>query len=171
MIHCRGDRYEKPLLKGISARRRRARKPPLVSRSRSSRCREPAIEEIMSTIPQTYESSLERICRDTIRSNAAIVDRDGALPQLSIDALKSAGLLGGMTAPEVGGLGLGSPRATAVVRRVAEECGSTAMVLCMHYCGAAVLEAHASDDVRSAAAAGSHLSTLAFSEAGSRSHF
>jgi hypothetical protein len=31
------------------------------------------------------------------------------------------------------------------------------MVLCMHYCGVAVLEAHASHDVRRAAAEGSHL--------------
>jgi alkylation response protein AidB-like acyl-CoA dehydrogenase len=45
------------------------------------------------------------------------------------------------------------------------------MVLCMHYCGTAVLEAHAPDDIRADAAAGRHLSTLAFSEAGSRSHF
>jgi alkylation response protein AidB-like acyl-CoA dehydrogenase len=45
------------------------------------------------------------------------------------------------------------------------------MVLCMHFCGAAVLEAYAPDDVRRATASGSHLSTLAFSEAGSRSHF
>ncbi len=45
------------------------------------------------------------------------------------------------------------------------------MVLCMHYCGAAVLEAHAGEPVRRAAASGAHLSTLAFSEAGSRSHF
>jgi alkylation response protein AidB-like acyl-CoA dehydrogenase len=45
------------------------------------------------------------------------------------------------------------------------------MVLCMHYCGAAVLEAFAPRDIRVGAAAGTHLSTLAFSEAGSRSHF
>jgi alkylation response protein AidB-like acyl-CoA dehydrogenase len=45
------------------------------------------------------------------------------------------------------------------------------MVLCMHYCGAAVLEGHAGKEVRQAAASGDHLSTLAFSEGGSRSHF
>jgi alkylation response protein AidB-like acyl-CoA dehydrogenase len=45
------------------------------------------------------------------------------------------------------------------------------MVLCMHYCGTTVLEAHASEPVRRAASSGEHLSTLAFSEAGSRSHF
>jgi alkylation response protein AidB-like acyl-CoA dehydrogenase len=41
----------------------------------------------------------------------------------------------------------------------------------MHYCGTAVLEAHGPKDVRAAAASGAHLSTLAFSEAASRSHF
>ena len=45
------------------------------------------------------------------------------------------------------------------------------MVLTMHYCGAAVLEAHGPKEVRAAAASGAHLSTLAFSESGSRSHF
>jgi hypothetical protein len=45
------------------------------------------------------------------------------------------------------------------------------MVLTMHYCGVAVLEAYAGMDVRREAATGAHLSTLAFSEAGSRSLF
>jgi alkylation response protein AidB-like acyl-CoA dehydrogenase len=45
------------------------------------------------------------------------------------------------------------------------------MVLTMHYCGVAVLEAHGEPQVRREAAAGTYLSTLAFSEAGSRSHF
>ena len=45
------------------------------------------------------------------------------------------------------------------------------MVLTMHYCGAAVLEAHGPKDVRAGGRVRAHLSTLAFSEAGSRSHF
>jgi alkylation response protein AidB-like acyl-CoA dehydrogenase len=45
------------------------------------------------------------------------------------------------------------------------------MVLAMHYSGAAVLEAYGPMEVRREAAAGRHLSTLAFSETGSRSHF
>ena len=51
------------------------------------------------------------------------------------------------------------------------ECGSTAMVACMHFCGTAVLEAHGEESVRFEAARGDHLSTLAFSEPGSRSQF
>ena len=124
----------------------------------------------MSTVPITYDASLERACA-TIAEHATTVDRDGTFPTTSVNALKAAGLLGAISAPEVGGLGLGLPGASRIVRRVAEECGSTAMVLTMHYCGTAVLEAHAAAEIRRAAASGDHFSTLAFSESGSRSHF
>jgi alkylation response protein AidB-like acyl-CoA dehydrogenase len=45
------------------------------------------------------------------------------------------------------------------------------MVVCMHFCATAVIEAHGPLEVRKAIAAGKHLSTLAFSEVGSRSQF
>jgi alkylation response protein AidB-like acyl-CoA dehydrogenase len=99
------------------------------------------------------------------------VDRDGVFPTESIRGLAAAGLLGALSSTDSGGLDLGLPGAARIVRRVAEECGSTAMVLTMHYCGVAVLEAHGPAEVRAAAASGAHLSTLAFSESGSRSHF
>jgi alkylation response protein AidB-like acyl-CoA dehydrogenase len=123
------------------------------------------------TNAQTYSSTLEGICSTTIAGAAPEVDRGGVFPEAAIGALQGAGLLGALSAPEVGGAGLGLAGAAAIVRRVAEECGSTAMVLCMHYSGVAVLEAHAPEEVRRVAASGEHLSTLAFSEAGSRSHF
>ena len=113
----------------------------------------------MNTTPETFEAAIERVCSTTIAQTAAAVDRDGSFPTQSIEALKSAGLLGALSATESGGLGLGLPGAAKVVRRVAEECGSTAMVLTMHYCGAAVLEAHASLEVRREAAAGRHFSS------------
>src|SRR5690349_16083261 len=126
---------------------------------------------MMTTTAQTYESILDRVCAETVATHAASVDRDGVFPAESIRALAEAGLLGALGSAESGGLDLGLSGAARIVRRVAEECGSTAMVLVMHYCGAAVLEGYAPKDVRSAAASGAHLSTLAFSEAGSRSHF
>jgi alkylation response protein AidB-like acyl-CoA dehydrogenase len=126
---------------------------------------------MMTTSTETYQQALARICVQTIGPAAAEVDRQGAFPEKSIAALQSAGLMGAVSAVEVGGLALGPRGAAEIVRRVAQECGSTAMVLAMHYCGAAVLEAHAGEEVRRAAAAGDHLSTLAFSEEGSRSHF
>jgi alkylation response protein AidB-like acyl-CoA dehydrogenase len=117
-----------------------------------------------------YSATLERICRETIASEAPAVD-EGAFPERGLKALANAGLMGAVSAPEVGGLGVGFKGASAIVERVAQDCGSTAMVLCMHYCGTAVLEAHAPREVRRDAATGAHLSTLAFSEEGSRSHF
>lgn len=99
------------------------------------------------------------------------MDREGSFPSESIAALASAGLLGALSSKESGGLGLGLNGAAHIVQRVAEDCGSTAMVLTMHYCGVAVLEAQGDPQVRREAASGAHLSTLAFSEAGSRSHF
>jgi alkylation response protein AidB-like acyl-CoA dehydrogenase len=125
----------------------------------------------MNTAAESLDAALERVCATTIAETAAAVDRDGSFPAESIEALRAAGLLGALSSAETGGLGLGLAGAARIVRRVAEECGSTAMVLTMHYCGAAVLEAYGTGAVRSEAASGSHLSTLAFSEAGSRSHF
>jgi alkylation response protein AidB-like acyl-CoA dehydrogenase len=86
-------------------------------------------------------------------------------------ALSKGGLLGLISALDVGGLGQGLRAAAMAVERVARECGSTAMVLSMHYAATAVIEKYGSRSVREDIAAGRHLSTLAFSESGSRSHF
>ena len=125
----------------------------------------------MTATPDNYREVLEDICTSVVSQYTPEVDRDGAFPSQSVSSLKEAGLLGAVSAPEVGGLGLGHRGAAAIVERVARECGSTAMVVTMHFSGAAVLEAHASEAVRAAAASGDHLSTLAFSEATSRSQF
>src|SRR5262249_3460981 len=55
--------------------------------------------------------------------------------------------------------------------RLARACGSTAMVVCMHYCATVVVEHHGPLEIRRAIAGGDHLTTLALSEAGSRSQF
>jgi alkylation response protein AidB-like acyl-CoA dehydrogenase len=125
----------------------------------------------MCPVVADYSSALERVCTETVAPEAPTVDRQAAFPQRGLNALAESGLMGAVSAPEVGGLGLGFTGAAAIVGRIAQECGSTAMVVCMHYCATAVLEAHAPHEVRRAAASGAHLSTLAFSEVGSRSHF
>jgi alkylation response protein AidB-like acyl-CoA dehydrogenase len=119
----------------------------------------------------SYSATLERVSTETVGPDAPNVDQQGAFPERGVKALASSGLMGAISAPEVGGMGLGMRAASAIVGRLAQECGSTAMVMCMHYCGAAVLEAFGTKEVREAVAKGTHLSTLAFSEAGSRSHF
>lgn len=116
-------------------------------------------------------SRLESHVVGVVAEHAARVDAGGAFPAHTLDALREAGLLGLITPAEHGGMGGTIFDAAHVVERIARECGSSAMVVCMHYCGAAVLAAHGSAEVNRAVARGEHISTLAFSEAGSRSHF
>jgi alkylation response protein AidB-like acyl-CoA dehydrogenase len=118
-----------------------------------------------------YMETLDRIIADVIAPAAVTVDQTGSFPRAAFDALGGAGLLGLISGAEVGGMGQAPRAATGAVERVAQACGSTAMVLCMHYAATAVIEAHGPREVREAIAAGTHLSTLAFSEAGSRSQF
>lgn len=120
---------------------------------------------------QPYLATLERIAVETIRPAAPDIDRTSTFPKASMNALGKSGLLGLLSAKEVGGMGEGMRAAAMVTERIAQECASTAMVLSMHYAGTAVIEAHGPLPVRKAIAAGQHLTTLAFSERGSRSHF
>lgn len=114
---------------------------------------------------------LEEIIPTVVDPAAADVDATGTFPRAAVTALGERGLLGLLSATEVGGLGGTLGDAAQVVRRLAASCGSTAMVVCMHYCATAMIEQHGPEDVRRDIAAGRHLSTLAFSETGSRSHF
>ncbi|GAA0748120.1 acyl-CoA/acyl-ACP dehydrogenase [Ideonella azotifigens] len=119
----------------------------------------------------TFVETLTPIVTGIIEPRAVQTDREGRFPREAISALGEAGLLGLVSATEVGGLGLGLREAAEVVSRIAQACPSTAMVVCMHYCGAVVLESFGKLPVRQAIAQGKHLTTLAFSEADSRSHF
>jgi alkylation response protein AidB-like acyl-CoA dehydrogenase len=108
-----------------------------------------------------------------IAPHAARVDHDGAFPREAIAALGNGGWLG-LTVPQAfGGLGEGLSTMAAALDQVAQRCSSAAMVYLMHLCGVACYAAapeKAESHLR-AAARGKHLSTLAFSEQGSRSHF
>ena len=118
-----------------------------------------------------YLDTLDQIINDAIAPAAGEIDQSGTFPRAAIEALGRAGLLGLTSAPEVGGLGQAHRAATLVVERIASACASTAMVVCMHYAATAVIEAYGPQTVREAIARGEHLTTLAFSETGSRSHF
>lgn len=117
-----------------------------------------------------YHDALERVINEVVRPNAPSVDADGAFPRRGIEALGEAGILGlAVAAPFGGSRSLGD--AVDVVRRLAGICGSTAMVVLMHYVAATLLDRYGDEEVRNAIGAGQHLTTLAFSEVGSRSHF
>ncbi len=119
----------------------------------------------------TYQEALTRIIDEIVAPEAAQTDQSGHFPRKTIDALAEAGLLG-LTVPEEFGGGAGGLREGAdVVRQLSAACGSTAMIVMMHYSALAVLGATGRGDVLREVASGRHLSTLAFSETGSRSHF
>jgi alkylation response protein AidB-like acyl-CoA dehydrogenase len=118
----------------------------------------------------SYDDALERVLDDIVRPDARSVDADGTFPRRGIDALGEAGVLG-LTVAEPFGGGGGLSDAVDVVRRLAEACGSTAMVVLMHFAATSVVDRYGDDEVRKAIGSGRHLTTLAFSEAGSRSHF
>ena len=104
-------------------------------------------------------------------------DKAGRFSTEAVASLGEAGLLGLMVPVEVGGSGLG-PRTFAVVTAtLAQADASVAMVYVMHILGTATISAARPSaaavltPILQEIAAGRHLSTLAFSEAGSRSHF
>jgi isovaleryl-CoA dehydrogenase len=123
----------------------------------------------MATL-QSHKAVVEEVVRDTIEPDAAATD-GGRFPRRGVEALGRVGLLGLVSSAEVGGTGQGFAAAAETVETVSRSCASTALILTMHYCATAVIEAHGDLVTRQAIAAGRHLSTLAFSEAGSRSHF
>jgi alkylation response protein AidB-like acyl-CoA dehydrogenase len=119
----------------------------------------------------TYQQLLQKVIDEVISPSAADVDHAARFPRAAIDAMSKAGLLALISSKDVGGMGEGMRAASYVVEKIAEACGSTAMIVCMHYVATAVIEKHGAQAIRRDIAAGKHLSTLAFSEAGSRSHF
>ncbi len=118
-----------------------------------------------------YLKALAPIVEEIVAPLAIEIDRDGRPPTEAVEALGEAGLLGLLSATELGGMGEGHRAATLVVQELARHCGSTAMVVLMHYAGAAVVEACGPEPLRRQVAEGAFVTTLAFSETGSRSMF
>ncbi|MEH2611156.1 acyl-CoA dehydrogenase family protein [Bradyrhizobium sp. AZCC 1693] len=102
-------------------------------------------------------------------------DKEARFSSEAIAALGPSGLLGIMLPAEVGGSALGPRTLAAAVATLAEADASAAMVYLMHLCATATIAAArpgaAIAQTLKDIATGRHLTTLAFSEAGSRSHF
>ena len=110
---------------------------------------------------------------EAIAPHAAEVDRESRFPAEAMDALGKSGLLGLTVPTEYGGMGEGLRVSTATLDQIAQRDASVGMITLMHFCGLACYASAPQLAARNmrAAAAGQHLSTLAWSEKGSRSHF
>jgi alkylation response protein AidB-like acyl-CoA dehydrogenase len=116
---------------------------------------------------------------EAIAERAGRVDREARFPSESLAALAADGALGLAVPERFGGAGAGPVVICEAIERVSGACASTGMVLVMHVVAVQTLAAGISaddpDGVKRAALAaagrGEHMSTLAYSERGSRGHF
>jgi alkylation response protein AidB-like acyl-CoA dehydrogenase len=103
------------------------------------------------------------------------VDTNARFPKESIDALARAGLLGLSLPSTHGGSGENMRAFAAVTEELAVACGSTAMIYVMHVAASQAIASgqhlEGRDALMRELATGEHLTTLAFSERGSRSQF
>ncbi len=128
----------------------------------------------------THEAAVSKareIAGSVLAPAAGQNDAAGRFSTEAIQSLGEAGLLGLLLPADVGGAALGPRTFAAVTEIIAEADASVAMVYLMHVLGAACIATARPDasgpmkSILEEIAAGRHLSTLAFSEAGSRSHF
>jgi len=128
----------------------------------------------------THEAAVlkaREIASRVLAPSAAQNDKAGRFSTEAVESLGESRLLGLMLPVDVGGSGLGPRTFAAVTAALAEADASVAMVYLMHILGTATISAARLGAAQAVApllndiAGGLHLSTLAFSEAGSRSHF
>ncbi len=108
------------------------------------------------------------------REHAHEVDSAGRFPEEAVAALRASGLLGLTLSTDVGGLGHGPRELVTVASALAGACGSTAMIYLMHVSASMPIAAAppvGMPGLLADLASGRFLASLAFSEAGSRSHF
>src|SRR5215471_8198549 len=116
-----------------------------------------------------------KLAAEVLAPNAADVDRQARFPDEGLKGLADAGLYGLCLPEESGGKGEGMRAFAGVVEELAGSCASTAMVYVMHVSAAQAIANSSTlserDAILKEIAAGRHLTTLAFSEKGSRSQF
>ena len=124
---------------------------------------------------ETACSQAQEISNRVLTPAARQNDKEGRFSTEAVEALGNAGLLGLMLPADLGGAALGPRAFAAVTATLAESDASVAMVYLMHICATATIAAARPGagvaQTLKAIAGGQHLSTLAFSESGSRSHF
>lgn len=117
----------------------------------------------------------KELAETVLAPNAASVDREARFPAESVDALGKKGFLGLCIDTARAGRGEPPRMFAAVVEELAMACASTAMIYVMHVTATQAIATSevldSRDELLCDIARGKHLTTLAFSEKGSRSQF
>ncbi len=88
-------------------------------------------------------ASAKKIATEVAAKYADDVDRQARFPQETIDALKSARLMSALVPVELGGAGCNMRELGLLCSTISAACGSSGMVLAMHYIQVACLTRHA----------------------------
>lgn len=129
----------------------------------------------LSETGREHVATASRIATEVASPNAADVDAQARFPSESMKSLADAGFYGLCLPKEIGGKSEDMRTFAGVVEELAGACGSTAMVYVMHVAAAQAIATSSTladrDSILREIASGQHLTTLAFSETGSRSQF
>ena len=130
---------------------------------------------LADTNQKTIVDRVSAIVQSSICPNAVATDANATFPKTSIQALADAGFFGLTLPKDVGGMAQPPRVFTAVVEEIAQACASTAMIYVMHISATqGILNSKtlgSRENLMRDIASGNHLTTLAFSERGSRSQF
>lgn len=129
----------------------------------------------LSASEQGFVDAATEIAANVLGPEAAEVDRAARFPDVGLAALGEAGFYGLCLPPAFGGKGQPPRVYAAVVEQLASACASTAMIYVMHGTASQVIAAAppsaARAEILTQIAQGAHLTTIAFSERGSRSQY
>jgi acyl-CoA dehydrogenase len=98
---------------------------------------------------RTYEdllANVRTIAKEVASHHSADVDARARFPQETVDALRRAGVLSAPVPKEFGGAGLSMRELATLCATLSGACGSSGMVLAMHYIQVACIARHASGD-------------------------
>ena len=90
----------------------------------------------------TLHEAVRRITQDVAAKYADDVDSKALFPHETVAALREAKVLSALVPKEQGGSGLGMREAGTLVSTLSQACGSSAMVLAMHYIQLACVARH-----------------------------
>ena len=102
----------------------------------------------MTKRAESFDELLQRvrtIAKDVAAPNAPDVDAKARFPRETVDALKRAGVMSALVPPAYGGAGCTMRELAQLCSTLSGACGSSGMILAMHFIQVACIVRHGSD--------------------------